>query len=126
MQPGGRRKFEDWEKTFIEAHYKRDMSSAQIGQHLNRSPESVRWLAARLGVAAPRNVRHYVRRDSIPKVSSKPEGSSKPEASASSLPVSPAMRRLAQFDPVIRRAMKEKLLGLAPLRLADLRYLGNV
>lgn len=107
---------------FLRLHYK-ELGAPVCAARLGRHPASVRSRAQKLGCANIRQTRksvaNYVRavlpcQTGNPAVAGVLEFAAKPLASpALALPVSPALARLAQFDPLFARVVSDKRAGKA-------------
>jgi len=106
------------EIAYLRAHYGK-VCSTLIGETLGRGRNSVIGKARKIGIAKtrPRVIRHKRPRAPLGGVVEVP---AEQVLSASPLPVPLAMRRLAEFDPVVRRAMFDRAAGLlAPSRVRE-------
>lgn len=101
-----KRRWTPGELAFLKANWNK-LSAAKIAEALDRSRPSVAFQAwhCRLGS----QVRRYVSKDRVDTGGVKePEGPVRDEHPRAAAPPA-AMVRLAQFDPVIRRALAERL-----------------
>ena len=87
------------------------LSVAELAARLGKTPEQVRYKLDWLGLRPRSRIKplRSAKTRPAPSAEAGPEVHPSPE-----LPVPPAMLRLAEFDPVVRRAAEHRRLGRKP------------
>lgn len=116
MTPGGR----DKNGNYLRTQQELVEIDAFLRQHYKTPEWPARKIAKKFGYARPSGITsraNYIGLAGRRKKRSQPEPT--PAITVVSAPISPSLQRLAAFDPVLARVVREKALGLPPGGLMD-------